>query len=476
MGRFELENSLARILANSRLNRFGVYLGNGRDGPMYAPPQHGALVLGPPRAGKTASVIVPNILGCAASVLSVSTKPDVLEATFPTRSLLGRCQLFDPSASVEAPEGLNVVGWSPLSSAMDWDRAVISASAMVGAASTYTKSADSAHWIERAEALLACMFHAASLDKATMRDVLTAVNRHDATRFLAVLAKHEVTIALDLLVGICETDEREQSGIWSTCSGVLAGYRTESALRSATGLLFDAKEFVSTPSTLYIAAAGEFQHQLAPLVAGIIRDVRSAAYVAAAERTRRSGTTQQERPAVLLVLDELANIAPLHDLPSLVAEGASQGLLTIASLQDLSQARDRWGVAADGFLSLFGTKLLLGGIGDVSTLQALSTLSGEHEVPVLTRTSAPFWQARRGSSRTISSRNQARLHPADIASPLPGTALAVLGTSFQRIALGPYYATSPWKEIVRQAQLRRGGLEQSASPRDGLSRTRVLGR
>ena len=64
----------------------------------------------------------------------------------------------------------------------------------------------------------------------------------------------------------------------------------------------------------------------------------------------------------------------------MVSEGGGQGLLTLACLQDLSQARGRWGGAADGFFSLFGTTVVLPGIGDVRTLEALSALAGEEEV------------------------------------------------------------------------------------------------
>ena len=76
----------------------------------------------------------------------------------------------------------------------------------------------------------------------------------------------------------------------------------------------------------------------------------------------------------------MANIAPLPQLPSLVAEGGSQGLETVACLQDLSQARARWGAAADGFLTLFGWKMLLPGIADMRTLQLVSALAGDVDV------------------------------------------------------------------------------------------------
>ena len=111
---------------------------------------------------------------------------------------------------------------------------------------------------------------------------------------------------------------------------------------------------------------------MAPLIVGLLTEIRDAAY----ERARQTTSL----PPVLFALDEVANIAPLPDLPSIVSEGAGQGLLTLACLQDLSQARSRWGAEAEGFLSLFGTTVVLPGIADMATLDALSTLSGDVEL------------------------------------------------------------------------------------------------
>ena len=86
-------------------------------------------------------------------------------------------------------------------------------------------------------------------------------------------------------------------------------------------------------------------------------------------------------PAAVFALDEVAGIAPLPSLPALAAEGGGQGLVTLACLQDLSQARSRWGQAAEGFFSLFNTKLLFPGVADHRTLQLVSALAGEVPVP-----------------------------------------------------------------------------------------------
>jgi type IV secretory pathway TraG/TraD family ATPase VirD4 len=84
----------------------------------------------------------------------------------------------------------------------------------------------------------------------------------------------------------------------------------------------------------------------------------------------------EEGARLLLALDELANVAPLPRLAGIVSEGGGQGVLTLACLQDLSQARSRWGTAADGFLSLFSTTVVLPGIADRPTLELLSQLAG----------------------------------------------------------------------------------------------------
>ena len=224
------------------------------------------------------------------------------------------------------------------------------------------------------------------------------------TRRGSALARHGAERALDLLEGIAATEAREQSGIWSTASGVLAGYRTDAALASAQGRILDAAELVESRATLYVCAGSDHQRHAAPLVAGLLREVRSAAYQHSLSATVASsdgawtGTSQASSgPPLLLVLDELANIAPLHDLPTLVAEGGSQGVVTLACLQDLAQARARWDREADGFLSLFGTKLVFPGIGDTRTLEAISLLAGEHEVPTVSVTRG----ARRGGAARL---------------------------------------------------------------------------
>jgi type IV secretory pathway TraG/TraD family ATPase VirD4 len=117
-----------------------------------------------------------------------------------------------------------------------------------------------------------------------------------------------------------------------------------------------------------------------------------------------------------------------------------QGLLTLACLQDLSQARNRWGPSADGFFSLFGTKVLLPGIGDIRTLEAVSRLAGLTDVAVRSVNASAWWSAHPSANTTYSSRRQARL-PVDQAHSLPtGAAIVISGAHPPELA----YLTRWW--------------------------------
>ena len=418
----------------------------GVSGLTWAGREQATLVLGPSRSGKTSSLVVPNVLAAEGAVLSTSTKTDVLRRTAAGRRDLGWCALYDPSGTVDPAPGVHRVGWSPVVAARDWDDAVGVADSMVRAArgqrfGTIGAGHDG-HWAERAASLLGPLLHAAALSKESMRTVVHWVDRHDGSQALDVLEAHygDVAMPTDVLAGILSTDPREQSGIWSTTSGVIGAYRTERALASTEPPYLDVDAFCAGRHTLYICAPGTHQQLLAPLVVGIVTQVRDGAY--------RRARMDPHGPPVLLALDEVANIAPLPDLPTLVTEGPGQGLLTLACLQDLSQARARWGPEAEAFLSIFGTSVVLGGIADVPTLEALSTIGGEHEL--VTRTVAR--SSGRGGHQVSMSDSAAlrRRLPVDVvARGTPGWALVVDARNrVGWVQLLADHRPGPWRDTV----------------------------
>jgi type IV secretion system protein VirD4 len=255
-----------------------------------------------------------------------------------------------------------------------------------------------------------------------------------------------------VLLGIARTDQRERSSIFSATAGVLALYNTDAARRRRRQPeLRPRTQFAASSDTIYITAPAHRQALCAPLVVGLLEQIRHATY-------RRNAAHPTATP-MFFCLDEVANIAPIHDLPALVSEAGGQGLHVMACLQDLSQARARWGDgAAEGFLTLFQTKLVLAGISDPRTLEALSLVLGEIDRPMPTHstgssisTTGWFSPTTRTRSRSdgFTVARQRRLPPGEIAAISHDKALLVTGARHRRLRLTPYHVAEPWRTITR---------------------------
>jgi type IV secretory pathway TraG/TraD family ATPase VirD4 len=443
--------SMPSIGSDDQPSHRGILLGRDQHGWIWSGHQRSALVLGPTRSGKTTSIIIPNVLSAPGSVVLTSTKHDVIDATVDARRAVGHTLLFDPLGGTPPPPGVEPIGWSPLSAAATWDGAIDMASAMVNAAQRRARGAGGMdHWSERSAALLSALLFAGRAENLPLSGVVMWVDRHSGDEALEILIERagQDHPATALLTGILATDAREQSGIWSTTSGVLGAYRSLGALASTQRDVLDPGAFVDGAHTLYICASGRSQELAAPLVVGMLSEVRAAAY-------RRADL---DRP-VLLALDELANIAPLPDLPQVVSEGGGQGLLTIGCLQDLSQARMRWGPEADGFLSLFSTTLLLGGVADRTTLRAFHDLAGRSRVARVSRSRSPSRRGRPNVSETWSTTDEDVIPLDEVARGRPGHGLLLDATNAVGwVPLTVAHRDQPWVSRTRRRQ--RGGLTE----------------
>lgn len=437
----------------------GLYAGTGPGGLVLTPPQQTMLILGPPRSGKSTTLVVPNVLAAPGAVITTSTKPELMEATAAARQARGgRCWLFDPSGTTPAPPGLTRVRWSPVAASATWDGALLAARALSGAARPGGRSGDQGHWVERAEALVAPLLHAAAVSGRGMADVHRWVLRHDLAAPAEVVTGRGIRPAADVLTGLGKTEGRELSAIWSTAAGLLAAYRSQAALDAADGVNLDPAGLARTCDTVYICAPAREQELLAPITVAFLEAAVAGAY-------QDSRTPSPGALPLTLVLDEVANIAPLPSLPNLVAEGAGQGVLTVACLQDLAQARQRWGTMADGFGSLFGTKVALPGIGDLGTLELISRLGGEVDVATRSMSRGPWWSRQRGPQTTWAPRRQPRL-PVDVIHHQPrGTALMIAGPHPPaRVHLMPWAHVAPF-HAAQWARLEPAVIPDHGPPR-----------
>src|SRR5450755_2013807 len=419
----------------------GVWLGAGEDGQWrFARPERAVLLLGPPRSGKTSGVIIPAVLAHGGPAIVTSTKPDVARATARARTRDGRVWMFDATGASRTPAGLEQLRWSPVTSALTWDGAVVIARAMTVTVGTGTS--DRSHWSNRAQALLAPLLHAAAVHGKEMKTVVDWVMRHELDDPGMLLEDRRASrLAFGSLVGLHNTEARERSSIFSAAADALQAYTSEGALMTASDPNFDPAAFLTGHDTVYIYAPAEEQAAVAPVVCGLLAEVRRATY--------RAHAAGQLPGRVLFALDEVANIAPLQELPQIASEGGGQGLTLLAALQDLSQARARWGKAADGFLTLFGTKLLLPGIADTATLEAVSTMLGEYDRQVISRSSdANLFSDPGKKSRTVSTQRTRVLSPGEIAGIPAGRGLHLDGTRWELVTLTAAHRDEPWRTLT----------------------------
>ncbi len=396
---------------------------------------------------------MPNLLLTQRAVVATSTKDDVLSQMAASRSDRTTL-LFDPSGTVRTPRGVTRVGYTPLHAARSWDGAVLATRSLVESARHgYGERADD-HWTERAAALVAPLLHAAAVREGSMGSLVADIDRRHATNAHDELRERygDAHPATALLTGVLASEDRERSSIWSTASGLFAGLRTEAARAASRQAPLDVADFLDGRHHLHVVSPSRHQSVTAPLIIGLVDEIVEATYARHHEGAR-----------LLLALDELANVAPLPRLTRIISEGGGQGVVTLACLQDLSQARTRWGAAADGFVSLFPTTVMLPGIADAATLSLVQSLAGR------TMSASPSVQSdARGRRRghTVSWVEHDRISVAELAQGRAGFALGIDESKhLSWIQLTPAHSSVRFRDHLssERAERSRGEWDRSRS-------------
>jgi type IV secretion system protein VirD4 len=434
----------------------GGYFGVGAGGQVVAASARGAaLVIGPPESGKTQSVIMPSVAYAPGAVVSTSMKAEVLAATHVARSLRGKCWLFDPGGTT-VPAGVIGLRWNPLCDVSDWDSARSVAARLTGPARAGAgASHEGDHWTDRAETWLSVLLYAARLSThdgdlaALARWSMNPTGAGPECEAILIVAGQDgdegARIAVTLLDSLLNVPDRERESIASTLGRIMNIYTSSAALRAGVNPNFDVHQFVRSSDTVYITAPVDRQRDYAPLIAGFLESVRLAQY-----HRRQAvdlGAETQTAP-VTFVLDEAANTAPIP-LPNVVSEAGGQGLHLVVAFQDLSQARARWGQAADGFLTLFPEKLILAGMNDRATADMLSKMSGEYDRMTISVNQPGRTFGHSGATRVSSSTTQPGysyhtqrtpvLTIADITGIPPGQGLYYGPRGWDLITLNPWW-------------------------------------
>ena len=382
-----------------------------------------ACVIGASGSGKTSGLLIPAILDMGkghGSLIAMSVKGDLLHRTIAHRQKIGDVKVFDPALIVTDETNT----WTPLRRAHTVTGAQSAARGLVDVAGTKSME-DGKWWSNAAFMLLWPLFLVAANSGKTMRDVVRWITTHDhmetdpdsgrvvvegevwvlcrelldVSRLLgdnagdihpepeqlersAQLATNGCTpehiqLAVDALQGIWVIDERTRSNMYATARDAVEAWSDPIVARSAE----TSEESEITPqwllsgdNTLYVVAPDDEEEKFQPVFSGLLADLMRGAF-ADANRTKRG---RLERP-LIAALDEVANIAPVRQLPSWCSTCASRGISLLTVWQDRSQQRLRYGAdAAETIWNNSGAKVILSGLADHATA-AVGSLLGEEE-------------------------------------------------------------------------------------------------
>ncbi len=331
------------------------------------------LVVAPAGAGKTARVIIPDLLQHRGPAVVTGVKTDVLWLTLQRRTSLGPVWILNPSESA----GLGTCRFSPLMAVRTFDDALRAGQWMSDAGHASDDGIKGQEfWDSLARRMIAPMLYLAAHEDFTLDDVFGWIQygaEEFVTQRLDQLANQRAIRAWKSHRG---THEKTKSSIVATAYNIFEGWSSDVMAKVADTLhgdgdLLDIDRLLEANGTLYLVASNSDQH----LYRAVFESVLNAVVRRVQEREEAAG--RPLRPALLLALEEAANIAPLRDLGHIVSSGRGQGILVVSVWQDFSQIRRIYGEAAEEVKANHIAKIYMSGISDVSTLNELSTLLGK---------------------------------------------------------------------------------------------------
>jgi hypothetical protein len=298
-----------------------------------------ALILAPPATRHTtATQAVRDADGPA---LVVTSNPAIWSETKDARAKLGPVLLYDPSHLCDTPARLH---WSPSTGCEDKATAASRATALLGPVRP-TAKVDQA-MADVAETLLRSYLHAAAVEGKAFRHVhrwAQGSQVQDAVRALRTNPKAASGAAGELEAALSSHPERRDIAQELTARA-LSALSTVNVRESCTPNRSDSltlDSFVNEGGTLYVVGEPIEDPKANPGAMPLLTALASSVVERGRRMAERSSSGRLD-PPLALVLDDVAAVAPLPQLPELLATGADQGLPTLALLRSQEQARARW--------------------------------------------------------------------------------------------------------------------------------------
>ncbi|MFI1409510.1 type VI secretion protein [Streptomyces sp. NPDC020707] len=312
----------------------------GWESPVSAP--HG-VVLGPPKTRHP--LAVQAIRDADGPALVITSDPTLWSSTKDARAKLGPVLLYDPSHLCDTPARLH---WSPSAGCETKDTAQARAAALLAPVRPTAKIDQAV--ADTAETLLRSYLHAAAVDGRTIRHVhrwAQGSQVQDAVRILRTNPKSAAGSAGELEAALTSHPERRDIAQELTARALSALFtvnvREACTPNRTDSLTLDS--FVNEGGTLYVVGEPIEDPRSNPGAMPLLTALASSVVERGRRMAERSSSGRLD-PPLTLVLDDVAAVAPLPQLPDLLAaaDGTApdRGLPTLALLRSQEQARSRW--------------------------------------------------------------------------------------------------------------------------------------
>ncbi|MFF0710998.1 type IV secretory system conjugative DNA transfer family protein [Gordonia sputi] len=375
------------------------------------------IVVGPTGAGKTQKVLLPAVLRHRGPLLTTSTKDELAAEAFYVASGKGTVSVLDP-AQVVSNENLleRSVVWTPLQDCETFGQAgrTVAQIAMLKDGDVWGNQATAllatVLWILRRyrgttlsdiERLLQALRTQKSTDEVAVPPIgksFTQLVQHitkspecgwaAASGAIGQLAKNGEIDAVD--AGLAMDVLSNMEGIASAEETIAGVIFSLNAIKN-TSLIYCRDAWVAPWDADYNIDLGQWAESEADSVFIVSPDSAKnfegyfCAFIAAAMNALDAAAWANEKRALpnraLLVLDELANICPLPDLPAWLSTKRSQNIAFLLGVQGMSQLASRY--TDDGANTIVNNgnmfNLALAGSQDNKTVDHFSKFAGERQ-------------------------------------------------------------------------------------------------
>ncbi|MFJ8807731.1 type IV secretory system conjugative DNA transfer family protein [Streptomyces sp. NPDC102490] len=275
------------------------------------------------------------------AALVLTSNPALWSETKDARAKLGPTHLYDPNHLCDTPARFH---WSPTAGCEDRPTATARAAALLAPVRP-TARLDQAVG-DTAELLLRSYLHAAAIDGRTVRHVhrwSQGLQVQDAVRILRTHPKAAPGSAGELEGSLTAHPERRDMAQQLTARA-LAALSTVNIREACTPHRNDAlalDSFVHEQGTLYVVGESIEDPRTSPGAMPLLTALVSSVVERGRRMAERSSSGRLD-PPMTLVLDDVAAVAPLPQLPELLATGTDLGMPTLALLRSREQGRARW--------------------------------------------------------------------------------------------------------------------------------------